>query len=142
MDDSPLAMLLKECDANRTRPIKEKPVAPPKRLWDNYEIIGEVQKSTYIKVVVGAGIRDGVRYINVREFYLIRKDDTWMPGRDGITIPLIMPVDDGMKRLTPWVQLAEMMESAVFRLNSMELYDEEKVVYATRRGAKQNDSEN
>lgn len=114
----------------------------PKKLWDNYEVVGDVQKSTYIKFVVGAGIRDGVRYINIREFYLRRKDNTWMPGRDGITIPLVMPIEDGMKRVTPHQQLTEVLNKAVLRLNEMELYDEEKAVYAYKKGDNKNDSEN
>ena len=33
----------------------------PKRLWDNYKVIGEVQKSDKIKFIIAAGIRDGER---------------------------------------------------------------------------------
>ena len=54
--------------------------APLKRLWDNYAVIGEVRKSDRIKFVIGAGVRDGVKYINIREFYHKKSEDTWNPA--------------------------------------------------------------
>ena len=71
---------------------KKKPPKPPKRIWDNYQEVGEVQKSDSIKFVIAAAIRDGVRYINIREFYLRKKDGVWRPGRDGITVPIKIPI--------------------------------------------------
>lgn len=102
-----------------------------KKIWDNYRVIGEVPKSTSIKLVVGAGIRDGVRYINIREFYKRKKDNEWMPGRDGITIPLIIPIKDGMERVNSYSMLAPVLAHAATTLETMELSDEEHAVYYT-----------
>lgn len=100
-----------------------------RRIWDNYAIIGEVQKSSKIKFVIAAGIRDGVRYINIREFYLRQRDGVWKPGRDGITIPLRIPVDKGTKVITPYDEFIKMLAETKEALEVMELADEENAVF-------------
>lgn len=100
-----------------------------KKLWDNYLIIGEVRKNNRIKFVFGAGIRDGVRYLNIREFYLRQRDGVWNPGKDGITIPLRVPVEEGTKVIEPYVDFIAMMERTKESLEIMDLSDEENAVY-------------
>ena len=100
-----------------------------RRIWDNYAIIGEVQKSSKIKLVIAAGIRDGVRYINIREFYLRQRDGVWKPGRDGITIPLRIPVDKGTKVIAPYDEFIKMLAETKEALEVMELADEENAVF-------------
>ena len=111
-------------------------VKKPKRLWDNYKVIGEVQKSDSIKIVVGAGIRDGVKYINIREFYIRKRDNVWMPGRDGVTIPLVVPVEKGTKLITPYVELIALFADTADELETMPLLDENNAVYAPVKEAK------
>lgn len=101
-----------------------------RRIWDNHREIGEVRKSTSIKYVLAAGIRDGVRYINIREFYKRQKDGVWKPGRDGITIPLIVPIDKGEKVIKPYENLLEMLEITKKAVLEMQLYDEEHAMYS------------
>ena len=50
-------------------------MAEQKRIWDNFKEIGEVRKSDSIKFVIAAAIRDGVKYINIREFYKRKRDE-------------------------------------------------------------------
>ena len=100
-----------------------------RRIWDNYAIIGEVQKSSKIKFVIAAGIRDGVRYINIREFYLRQRDGVWKPGRDGITIPLRIPVDKGTKVIAPYDEFIKMLAEPKEALVVKELADEENAVF-------------
>lgn len=104
-----------------------------KRLWDNYKVIGEVQKSGGIKFVVGAGIRDGVRYINIREFYFRKRDGVWKPGRDGITIPLISPINEGTKRIMPYEDLTRLLGDAAAQLWEMPLSDPNNAVYIEKK---------
>lgn len=104
-----------------------------KRIWDNYKVIGSVQKSAAIKFVVAAAIRDGVRYINVREFYLRKKDGVWKPGRDGITIPLLLPIEKGTKFLTPYKELIKLFMNCATELKTMELADEANAVYVFKK---------
>lgn len=99
-----------------------------KRIWDNYAIIGEVQKSSRIKFVIAAGVRDGVRYINIREFYLRKKDQLWKPGRDGITIPLRIPVDDGTKIIEPYGDFIQLLAQTKEALEVMALFDADNAV--------------
>ncbi len=101
----------------------------PKRIWDNYKVVGEVLKSDRIKIVVAAAIRDGVKYINIREFYLRQKDQEWKPGRDGITIPVIIPINKGTELIHPYRDFDVLLHDTVKTLNSMELYDEANAIY-------------
>lgn len=108
-------------------------MAEMKRLWDNYKVVGEVRKSDSIKIVIGAGIRDGVKYINLREFYIRKRDNVWMPGRDGLTIPLTIPVESGAKVITPYTELISELIKASDTLETMPLYDEANAVYMPKR---------
>ena len=100
-----------------------------KKLWDNYKVIGEVQKSDKIKQVVGAGIRDGARYLVTRELYYRKKDDSWQPGKGGITVPLEVPINNGTERIEPYKHLINLMAKAAVELRAMELSDPEHAVY-------------
>lgn len=104
-----------------------------KRIWDNFKEVGEVQKSGAIKFVVSAAIRDGVKYINIREFYKRKRDDVWMPGRDGITMPLVVPVNDGKERLMPYSEMSALLSKAASELDVMELADEANAVYIIKK---------
>lgn len=111
-------------------------MAEQKRIWDNFKEIGEVRKSEAIKFVVAAAIRDGVRYINIREFYKRKKDNVWMPGRDGITIPLVVPINSGKDRLTPYTEMYDLFSKAAAELDVMPLADEANAVYVTKKEKK------
>lgn len=102
---------------------------PLKRLWDNYIVIGEVQKSSRIKFVIAAGVRDGVKYINIREFYLRQRDGEWRPAKDGITIPLLIPINDGTQLIEPYNEFIQVLADAKDTLELMELSDPENAVY-------------
>lgn len=110
------------------KPVERKP-PKPKRVWDNYKVIGEVQKSDRIKFVVAAAIRDGVRYVNIREFYLKKSENIWKPGRDGITIPLAIPVEEGTKVIEPYWGMVDLIANTMRALKEMDLYDEANAIY-------------
>jgi hypothetical protein len=101
----------------------------PKRIWDNYQVMGEVIKSDRIKFVVAAAIRDGVRYINIREFYLKKSEQVWKPGRDGITIPLLVPIENGMKLIEPYFGLVDLITETMRHVKTMDLHDEANAIY-------------
>lgn len=107
--------------------LRQNPLA--KRIWDNYHEIGEVQKSNKIKFIVAAGVRDGVRYINIREFYLRSKDNTWMPAKDGITIPLAHPIKEGTVIIHPYKDMMELILKAAEVLVDLPLFDMEHSVF-------------
>lgn len=102
---------------------------PLKRLWDNYVVVGEVQKSSKIKFVVAAGVRDGVKYINIREFYFRKRDGEWRPAKDGITIPLLIPINDGTQLIEPYVELMQVLADTKDTLELMELSDPNNAIY-------------
>lgn len=101
-----------------------------KRIWDNYEVVGEIRKSDGIKFVVAAATREGFRYINIREFYMRKKDGVWKPGRDGITIPLKAGLNKGETFITPLAKMMELLADASSRASEMDLMDEEHAVWA------------
>ena len=107
-----------------------------KRIWDNYKVIGEIKKSGSIKIVVAAAIRDGVRYINLREFYIRKRDNVWMPGRDGITIPIMIPINEGSEMLRTYDGLVPLLAKAAKELETMPIEDANNAVYMERKDKK------
>lgn len=107
-----------------------------KKIWDNYKVIGEVRKSEAIKLVVAAAYRDGVQYINIREFYIRKRDNVWMPGRDGITVPIVIPVSGGKERVNTYAKLSELMAATAAELATMPIEDAENAVWYTPKEAK------
>lgn len=107
-----------------------------KRIWDNFIEVGEVRKSGSIKFVVAAAIRDGVKYINIREFYLRKKDNVWRPGRDGITIPIVVPINEGKERLNTYATMSDAIQKAAQVLSTMPLADKEHEVYMVMKERK------
>lgn len=101
----------------------------PRRIWDNYKELFEIQKSERIKFVVAAATRDGYRYINIREFYCRMRDGVWKPGRDGITIPLHVPLAQGTKMIHPASEMLECLTQAAAYVATMELADPEHEVW-------------
>lgn len=101
-----------------------------KRIWDNYEVVGEVRKSDGIKFVIAAATREGFRYINIREFYFKKTNGEWKPGRDGITIPLKAGLNKGEAFIEPFARMLEILSEASDRVATMELMDEEHAVWA------------
>lgn len=106
-----------------------------KRIWDNYKVIGEVKKSDSIKIVVAAAVRDGVKYINLREFYIRKRDNAWMPGRDGLTIPIMIPVKEGTEMLDTYAKIMPLLEATAKELETMPIEDATNAVYVTKKGA-------
>ena len=111
----------------------------PKRIWDNYQEVAEVIKSDYEKFVIAAAARDGVKYLNIREFYFKRSEGIWKPGRDGITIPLLVPVEKGTRLITPFPEFAEALAKASLVAEGLELYDADKAVYYTPKEKNKDD---
>lgn len=101
----------------------------PKKIWDNYKEIGEVRKSDGIKFVIAAATRNGFRYINIREFYLRKKDNVWRPGRDGITMPLKAPLNNGEQFINPYEDMIKALREAANAAATMDLDDPTNAVY-------------
>ena len=111
---------------------------PKKRkLWDNYRVIGEVRKGEKYKFVVGAATRNGFRFVTIREFYYRKYDETWQAGKDGLTIPIITPLDrrnpvnGKLQVITPMKNLLAMLPKALEVASTMELADPENELWFT-----------
>lgn len=100
-----------------------------KKIWDNFKEITEIRKSDGIKFVVAAATRNGFRYINIREFYMRKRDGVWMPGRDGITIPLKAPLNKGEEFIYPSADMQHALSIAADVASKMELDDDKNAVY-------------
>lgn len=120
----------------KARVIQETTAKEPKRIWDNYKVIGETRKSDRIKLVVAAAIRDGVKYINIREFYLRQRDSEWKPGKDGITVPINIPINKGTEMIFPYDAFNKLLAAAAKELKDMPLYDHNNAIYYTRKEKK------
>lgn len=111
-----------------------------KRIWDNYQEIGEVLKSDSNKFVIAAAVRDGIRYINVREFYFRKRDGVWKPGKGGLAIPMAIPVKKGKEIIMPYTQFHGLLHKAAEIVKTLELYDEEHAIYTIKEDKKDGDS--
>ena len=100
-----------------------------KKIWDNYREVAEVRKSDGIKFVIAAATRNGFRYVNIREFYLRKKDNIWRPGRDGVTIPVIMPLNKGESFIRPVLDMLQAVTDASMEAEAMALEDELNAVW-------------
>ena len=107
-----------------------------KRIWDNFEEIAEVRKSDGIKFVVSAATREGFRYVNIREFYLRKRDNTWQPGRDGITIPLVAPLNKGEQFIKPYNDMIKALGTTAKFAATMDLLDETKSIWVDKKERK------
>lgn len=108
-----------------------------KRIWDNFEVVGEVRKSDCIKFVLAAATRDGFRYINIREFYLRKRDNTWQPGRDGITIPLVAPLNKGEQFIKPYNDMIKTLGATAKLASTMDLLNEANSVWIEKKDKKE-----
>jgi hypothetical protein len=102
-----------------------------RKVWDNYKVIGEVTKTDRTKFVVALGTRDGVKYINIREFYLKKREQIWKPSLLGITVPLTYPIQEGTKILRPATGLMNLMLMAAKAAPDFPLADPEHEIWYT-----------
>lgn len=106
-------------------------MAEAKKIWDNFVEIGEVRKSEGIKFVIAAATREGFRYINIREFYYRKRDGVWKPGKDGLTLPIKMPINKGKGMLEPAKQMIELISQAIPVAAEIDIADEKNAVWYT-----------
>lgn len=118
----------------------------PRRMWDNYEEIAIIQKSDRLQYLVSACTRDGFRCVSIREFYLRKKDNQWMPSRNGILIPLASPInrnnDQPIKIIHPMQELLSALVQAAEFAQEMDLADPEKAIWLKYDNKEENNNEN
>lgn len=111
--------------------------ANPKKLWDNYQEIAIIQKTDRLRYVVAACTREGYRCVNIREFYYVKRDNAWKPGRDGIMIPLASPLGKTWtpdpskppRMIYPMQEMLLALEQAAAIAAEMDLEDKENEVW-------------
>ena len=84
--------------------------------------IGEIQKAPRTKLAVQLCARDGIRYINIREWYVKKSENVWRPATGGFAIRLDIhteysPAHNLLKLLTIAVN-----ESEAFALEGNPVY--------------------
>lgn len=117
-------------------------MSEPKILWENYEVIGAVQKGDSTKMVVALGCRDGIKYIVIREFYYTKKREAWRPSKYGLTIPYMIPIKKGTERIAPFAGLIDVLINAIEQLEDFALSDEANTVYIRRKEIEENEENN
>ena len=105
-----------------------------KLIWNNCKKIGEVKKSNRTKVVVELVARDGVKYINIRGWYIRKRDNEWKPALDGIAIPISIPIDGKLAR--PTEGLLELIQEALTHVEDFPIEDEANAVWAESKKKK------
>jgi hypothetical protein len=100
----------------------------PRKIWDNCKLIGEIQKSPSTRLRVELVARDGVKYINVREWYIKKSEGIWKPGMSGLAIPVQLPIDGNLANVAH--DLTNMVLDAVSQSSNFAIEDESNAVYA------------
>ena len=109
----------------------------PRKVWDNYIQLFEFPKAEKTKFVVAAATREGYRVLIIREFYLRKSDNTWMPSRDGVQIPLKSPLknqknaDGTVPFVMPIQEFLDALPAALETLRTMPLEDSNNEVWYT-----------
>lgn len=103
-------------------------------IWDNCWLIGEVAKSDRLKIRVELVARDGVKQINVREWYFKKTTQEWKPGLNGFSIPLLIPMAGELVK--PCDALIPLFKEAIDKSVDFPIEDKNNIVYSLRKPAK------
>ena len=105
-----------------------------KLIWNNCKRIGEVKKSNRTKLVVELVARDGVKYINIRGWYIRKRDNEWRPAMEGFAVPVEVPIDGKLAR--PTEGLLELIQEALTHVEDFPIEDEANAVWAENKKKK------
>jgi hypothetical protein len=98
------------------------------RIWDNQEVLGEAMVSEKTKIVVSACIRDGIRYIGLKQWYQT-KEGEWKPGFDWCCFATNPYTKAGEQLPDPTEEIVQLIYKAHDMVATMELFNEQKAVY-------------
>lgn len=105
-----------------------------KLVWNNCKRIGEVIKSERTKLVVELVARDGVKYINIRGWYIRKRDNEWRPAMEGFAIPVGIPIQGELER--PTDELMKLIEEALSMADDFAIEDEANAVWTPKKPRK------
>jgi len=99
-----------------------------RKLWDNHKIIGTVHKSDRTRLQVELVAKDGVKIINIREWYLKKSDNEWKPnGLAGFAIPILAPIN-GIPTAAA-TELIKMMLETINQSKDFAIHDPEHEIW-------------
>jgi hypothetical protein len=99
-----------------------------KKIWDNCMLIDEVLKSPSTKLRIELVSRDGVKYVNIREWYKKKSDNVWKPGLAGFAMPVMFPIDGEVD--TPAANLLDTIQEALDKASDFELANDDNAVWS------------
>lgn len=105
-----------------------------KLVWNNCKRIGEVIKSERTKLVVELVARDGVKYINIRGWYIRKRDNEWRPAMEGFAIPVGIHIQGELER--PTDELMKLIEEALSMADDFAIEDEANAVWTPKKPRK------
>ena len=62
-----------------------------RKIWDNYDVIDDIQVDYRTRIRIAIGTRDGYRYVSFREFRWVDRYGDWNPTKNGFMIPMQAP---------------------------------------------------
>ena len=103
-------------------------------IWDNYVELGRVQKTEKQMYVLSLAARQGVKYLNIREFYWRAKDQTWRASMNGMAIPFETPIiDKASKTIKEWYKVLEgfrpLLQEAMEKFPDFPIVDPVNTIY-------------
>lgn len=103
----------------------------PAIIWNNCKHIGDVHKSPWTKYKVELVARDGVKYINIREWYMRKKDSKWFPSSKGVVIPIAIPIEGVVQE--PLQAVLALIKTTLNEAKSFKIEDHENTVWSVPR---------
>ena len=103
------------------------------KIWDNYKLLKDVKKTDATLISIGLAVKDGVKFITLREFYLKKSTNEWKPSTNGINIPIDQPLKDGVTTIHPLADLLLAIPEVLKEADAFALYDEKNAVYIPKK---------
>lgn len=103
------------------------------KIWDNYRLLKDVRKTDATLISIGLAVKDGVKFITLREFYLKKTTNEWKPSTNGLNIPIDQPLKDGVTVIQPLDGILVAISEVLKEADAFALYDEKNAVYIPKK---------
>lgn len=113
-------------------------------LFDNHEYLYEVRTTVNTKYKIGISVKDGIKYLNIREFYRKHGAEYWSPSNRGILMPYNKRVKDEDGHFETINIAGDVLNAALEiekHLATFPIYNADNTVWVEKRSSKKKKDE-
>ena len=100
-----------------------------KRIWDSYKNVSALTKTEFLELRFAVCARDGVKYVRIAEWYKRRSDGVWKPSRDGLSIPVEVPIKEGTEIISVFPEVLKHLQALMPEIEKLPIDDDDTAVY-------------